>query len=151
MSEFLALVGPDDLHAALAEAFDRVGWSSTAGRVACVCEQGGKGVEEVVFAAVEVGWRGGGSGCGAGVAVAAAIAGPVVHPVRGHPPTAYPARHQTGQHVVAVLANLGRPIRSGPLYREERGVVDQWLVGEVFGDLPLPHRVPLHRAGTRPV
>jgi hypothetical protein len=150
MSEFLALVGADDLRATLAEAFDGVGLSSTAARAARaarVGEEGGEGVEEVVFAAVEVGWRGGGSGCGAGVAVAASVAGPVVDPVCVHPPTAYSARHQAGQFVVAVLADLGRPIRSGPLYREERGVVDQWLVGEVFGDLPLPYRVPLHRAG----
>lgn len=49
----------------------------------------------------------------AGATVPAPVAGTLMHPVRVHQPTAYPAEHQPSQHVVAAFRRPG-PARCAP-------------------------------------
>jgi hypothetical protein len=117
--------------------------------VIAVGEQAGQELEETVFAHVHIAWRVRRARRSTAVPVSTAISrisSPAVHPVRVHPPTAHTTRHQPSQHIVPGLSVLGRLAGAHPLDREERGIVYQRSVGQMFGDLPLFRRIRPHRA-----
>ena len=115
--------------------------------------------QEHVLADVDVARRVCRSSPGTLVTVAAAVSGATVDPVRIHPPTAHPALHQPGEHVIARRSVRTLPGRTTLLYRDELSFTDQRRMRVVRDtahssatvDLPAPgwRRCRLHTS--RPV
>ena len=81
------------------------------------------------------------------VTMTAPVSGATVDPVRVHPPTARPALHQPGEHVIARHSVRTLRGRTTPLHRDEVGFADQRGMGHDPGDRPLTRDRRLPRAG----
>nr|WP_245822673.1 hypothetical protein [Lentzea waywayandensis] len=102
-------------------------------------------LEQVVFSDIGVPRFTVGTPLGAGEAMPASIASSPMNPVPVHSPTTKSTYDEASQQIAPSLAVLGRPRHPHPLNGDEGLVIDEWLVGDSLGHLPLADRVvPQH-------
>src|SRR5690348_2792072 len=101
--------------------------------------------EQVVFSDVEVPRFAVGTSLDAAEAMPAPIASSPMNPVPVHPPATKPAHDEPSQQIAPDFAILSRFCHPHPLHRYERLVINERLVGNPLGHLPLADRVgPQH-------